>query len=113
MGRARQKNAKFYVLVEEDKLNVSKSKCDGFTEFSEKLSDYLKANAEHLEQHFHDSKEICESEMDVLIPPFQPGEGPQKITASSCVSIVYRLKCLHLFYQFNHYHCLIEFLIFY
>jgi len=88
MGRARQQNAKFYVLCNEEEFDAQKEKINGFQEYGRSLGECLQLNALQAESALTFRYE--ETEIDKLVPPFFTGNGTQRITAHSAPSIVYR-----------------------
>jgi hypothetical protein len=91
MGRARQKGAKFYALVEKKEYEEEKSRIDNFKTFRSTLTQSLINNIGiELADQFYDPENIEESELNRLVPPFKPSSGPQMITAGSAIQIVHR-----------------------
>jgi endoribonuclease Dicer len=97
MGRARQKGAKFYALVEQKKNDKEQSKINKYKTFRSTLTQSLIKNIDiELTDEYYNDENLEESELNRLVPPFKPSAGPQMITAGSAIQIVYRYNLIEV-----------------
>ncbi|XP_021960857.1 endoribonuclease dcr-1 [Folsomia candida] len=87
MGRARQRGANFFTLLPTGSAKEEVNKLAQYARFSDSLSEALIHQAE-LSERYYDTEDS--SDLNKIIPPFVPSNGPQMITAGSSTQIVYR-----------------------
>ncbi|XP_021945451.1 endoribonuclease Dicer [Folsomia candida] len=87
MGRARQRGADFFTLVPKTSAKEEVNKLEQYARVSDSLSKVLINQAELPEKYYEPEDN---AELNQIIPPFVPSNGPQMITAGSSTQIVYR-----------------------
>ena len=87
MGRARKRDADFIVFLDTNEEIRLRQKYASFCEYNVHLANYLRDNAIHLDE---DEVEIIPDDMELLYPPFCPGNtvNSPKISMTGAIAVV-------------------------